>query len=214
LAEQSLDDVLEAICSHLKYDQGAAGTLCVRTSKWFEEESIFSLKALLQVCTEAVLGEAKLKVLWVYIKDLQGKTGLAPAVQAKEVLGKKEKREPKPLTEDRLVKRKAECYKEWKEHSGCKKTALQISEDGLKFACTVCSTREELKWRQLRGPSDVRIHCIGGPTSKVGDKTPDRSKHAGNVEKQKTKKKESVPKKRAPTRRKNTDKVTDKKRRC
>jgi hypothetical protein len=206
LTEQSLDDVLSAICRHLKYDDVVTERLCKTAREWFEQENIFSLVALLQVCTEVLLSEAKLKPLWVYINDLQEKTGLAPVKKQKGQVGKKEKLST-PLSGDKLTKRKVECFKEWKEHSGCKKAALQISLDGLQFACTVCSTGEDLKWHRLKGPSDVRVHCIGGSTSKMDDdKKPEKSRHAKNVEQQKPKKKEKVPppKKRTSARSKST----------
>ena len=86
---------------------------------------------------------------WICLKDLHEKSGLAASAVAVAVVaveGKK-KREPKALTADQLVKRKAECV------GGMSTTEemLEFSEDGLTFACNICSKGEVLKWHSLRG---------------------------------------------------------------
>ncbi len=171
------------MCTFLDYDEGATNKIKAEASDWFENENLYSLKALLQVATWDMLAEAKLKFLWLYVKDLQEKSGFAPAtataVAAIEM--KKKKPELKPLSADKLAKRKAECMEEWLKHGGNTEEMLEFSDDGHSFACTACSKGEELKWHPLRGPSDVKRHCIGGVSSVKGEKTPELSQHAKNV---------------------------------
>jgi hypothetical protein len=70
---------------------------------------------------------------------------------------KKRERESKSLTAEQIEKRRKECAEEWVKYGNNPKT-LEISDDGMQFACNMCSAGDELEWHQLRGPSDIRRH--------------------------------------------------------
>ena len=161
----------------LKYDKRGANKLKDRATAFFEDESLFSVEAVLRTATEEMLTAAKLKVLWAHVQDLQERTGFSTEEREAKP---KAKRQPAALTEEQVTKRKADCVAEWTKHANAKDT-LEIADDGTQFACTVCSGADELVWHQLRGASDIRRHCIGGATSVQNGKTPLMSHHARNV---------------------------------
>jgi len=149
-----LDDFLTEVCDFLHYyDEGATEKVKAKANDWFDEENLHSLIALLQVATEQMLMEAKLKFLWIYVKDLQGKSGYAPPViaSATAIAVAEKKKDLKPLSADQLTKRKAACLEEWLKHEGNTEEMLEFSDDDNLFACTACSKGEELKWHPLRG---------------------------------------------------------------
>ncbi len=172
------------VCGLMKFDDEAkAVSFKEKVVTVLDEENIFSVSALIKTATESFLGDAKLRALWPYMEDLQERKA--------QVAARGEKKEKAPLSGEKLAKRKKQCIDEWKEHTNNIAKTLKISDDGLKFACTVCSAGGELKWQKLRGPSDVRRHCIGGASSTKNEKTPEESAHAKNMAKKK--KKKAVP---------------------
>jgi hypothetical protein len=187
LSDQSLDELLADVCGFLKYEDEHAEKLKAKAIAFFDEETLYTTRAVLQSVIEALLEKAKLRVLWPYIKDLQEKvlyfffffffflpwiphslifffsqTGLAPVSDEP----KKVKRERKvELTAEQLAKRKKECVAEWVKHGNSEDTLL-FSDDGLKFACSICHEGDEVEWHLLRGPSDIERHCKGGANTK------------------------------------------------
>lgn len=69
----TLQEFLDEVCNLLKYDDTWAEKLNEKANAFFEEHLIGSTLAMLQTVTETMLVQANLRVLWVYIRDLQEK---------------------------------------------------------------------------------------------------------------------------------------------
>ena len=72
-AQQTLDELLDDVCRMLKYDDDGAGKLKDKANAFFEEETLLTTLAVLQTVTEPMLVQAKLRVLWPYVINLQDK---------------------------------------------------------------------------------------------------------------------------------------------
>lgn len=198
----TIDDILRDVCDFLKFDDDASERLTQKAEVFFEEESLASPLALVQTVTEDMLKEAKLRVLWVYLKDLKRKMGISvdssvvtkkprddPEEEDSPKKTKKKRRKAKKaLTAEQMDAKKRLCLAEWTNHGNAEDT-LEFSVDARKFRCLVCYDDDEDEddddddgWLLLRGPSDVRRHCIGGTSSAKNDKTPKLSWHARRME--------------------------------
>jgi hypothetical protein len=68
----SLEDFVKHVCSSLGYKERESGVLKAKANEFFQQESFFTLKALIQTVTQSMLESAHLRVLWPYVKELQG----------------------------------------------------------------------------------------------------------------------------------------------
>ena len=140
------------MCSFLKFDDDASERLTQKAEVFFMDESLDSPLALVQTVTEDMLKEAKLRVLWAYMKDLKRKMGISvvtkkprddPEEEDSPTKKKKKRRKAKKtLSAEQTDAKKRLCLAEWTKHGNAEDT-LEFSDDAKKFRCMVCYDEEE-----------------------------------------------------------------------